>query len=190
MIKQFFQKIFKQFLQEKEEEMVVRLCFWIVFYYMFTPKFIMNAGGSLVKVNQSHEEYTYEKVEDFLREYNGEIKDAFCIRTDMYYVTFEEKIKEKCHELLYAYYFPRFIYRRSLLCTELLKEIGVSKDIEFASYRTLILEHFTEIKQIIHLYEETVLTKLFQFSFPLVVQSYCEPMSMYVQKEENILFVH
>ncbi|WP_242143172.1 MULTISPECIES: hypothetical protein [unclassified Bacillus cereus group] len=189
MIEQFFQKIFKQFLQEKEEEIVVRLCFWIVFYYMFTPKFIMNAGGSLVEMNQSHEEYTYEKVEDFLREYNGEIKGEFRFGTGMYYVTFEEKIKEKCYELIYTYYFPRFIYRRSLLCTELLKEIGVSKDIEFASYRTVILDHFTEIKRMIHFYEETVLKKLFKYSFPLVVQSYREPVSMYI-KEENQILVH
>lgn len=71
MIQQFFKKLFDQFLEKQEEEIIAKLCFWIVYYYISVPKYMVNSSGILVHMNQTHEGYTYDTIGDFLREYSG-----------------------------------------------------------------------------------------------------------------------
>ncbi len=186
MIQTFFKKLFDQFLQEHEEEIIAKLCFWVVYYYISVPKCIVNSSGILVHMNQTHEDYTYDTIEDFLREYSGKTRGAFYLGIEIYYIKFEEMIREKCREMIYAHYFPRFINRRSLLCKELLREMGVGKtEIEFGSFDTLIFNHCVETKDWVDEYEENVLKKLFVLSLPFIVQSYSTNVREYMKQEEN-----
>ncbi|MFJ8526756.1 hypothetical protein [Bacillus sp. NPDC094106] len=190
MIQQFFKKIFEQFLQEKEEEIIEKLCFWVVYYYIAVPKFIVNSSGFLVHINQAHKDYTYNTIEDFLREYSGERRGGFYLEVRVHYIKFEEMIREKCCEMIYAHYFPRFVSCRSLLCKELLREMGISKiEMELGSYETLIFNHCAETKNWIHVYKENVLKKLFVLSLPLIVQAYCENVCEYMKQEEDQKYI-
>lgn len=65
MIQQFFKKLFDEFLQEQKEEIIAKLCFWIAYYYISVPKYMVNSSGILVHMNQTHEGYTYDTIEDF-----------------------------------------------------------------------------------------------------------------------------
>ncbi|HEK9099035.1 TPA: hypothetical protein SUB30_000259 [Bacillus pseudomycoides] len=186
MVQQFFKKLLDQFLQEQEEEILEKLCFWVVYYYIAVPKYIVNASGVLVHMNQTHEDYTYHTIEDFLRGYSGGMRGTFYVGIEIYHIKFEEMIREKCREMIYAYYFPRFIKKRSLLCKELLREIGVDKtEIEFASFYTSILNHCVEAKDWIDEYEENVLKKLFVLSLSLIVQAYSTNVREYMKREES-----
>ncbi|MGH1141465.1 hypothetical protein [Bacillus pseudomycoides] len=186
MIQQFFKKLFDQFLEKQEEEIIAKLCFWIVYYYISVPKYMVNSSGILVHMNQTHEGYTYDTIGDFLREYSGKTRGAFYFESRIYYIKFEEMIREKCREMIYAYYFPRFIDGHSLLCKELLREIGVCKiEIECGSFYTLIFNYCTETKDWVDEYEENVLKELFVLSLPFIVQAYGINVCKYIKQEEN-----
>ncbi|WP_459503003.1 hypothetical protein [Bacillus sp. C1] len=186
MIRQFFKKSFHQFLQEQEEEIIAKLCFWIVYYYISVPKHMVNASGILVHMNETHEKYSYDTIEDFLREYSGKTRGTFYFKGRIYYIKFEEMIREKCREMIYAHYFPRFIEGHSLLCKELLSEIGVSKtEMECGSFYTLIFNYCIETKDWIDTYEENVLKELSVLSLPFVVQAYGINVCKYIKQENR-----
>ncbi|WP_410982872.1 hypothetical protein [Bacillus cereus] len=186
MIQQFFKKLLDQFVQEQEEEIIGKLCFWVVYYYIAVPKYIVNSSGVLVHMNQTHEDYTYHTIEDFLREYSGGMRGAFYVGSEIYHIKFEEMIREKCREMIYAYYFPHFINRRSLLCKELLREIGVNKtEMEFRSFYTLILNHCVEAKEWMDEYEENMVNKVFILSLPCIVQVYRTNVCEYIKREKS-----
>ncbi|KEK22931.1 hypothetical protein [Bacillus gaemokensis] len=195
MIQQFFKKLFGQFLQVHEEEILGKLCFWVVYYYISVPKFIVNSNGILVNTNQAHEEYLYDTTEDFLGEYSGKLRGGFYLEVGLYHIRLDEMVREKCREMIYAYYFPLFVYRNSLLCKEALKEIGVREtEIELGNYETLIFNHCVEIKEWIDIYEEDIFEKLFILSFPFIVHAYREKVRTYMKKEERqpdtMLLIH
>lgn len=186
MIQQFFKKLLDQFVQEQEEEIIEKLCFWVVYYYMVAPKYIVSSSGILVHMNQTHKEYTYLTIEDFLREYSEKMRGASYLGIEIYHMKFVETIREKCREMIYAHYFPHFITRHSLVCKELLREIGVGKtEMEFRSFYTLILNHCVEIKDWMGEYEENMLNKLFVLSLPVVIQVYRTNVREYIKQEKN-----
>lgn len=186
MIQQFFKKSLDQFLQKQEEKIIEKLCFWVVYYYIAVPKYIVNSSGILVHVNQTHEDYTYHTNADFLREYSGKMRGTFYLGIEIYHIKFEDMIREKCREMIYAHYFPHFINRHSLLCKELLREIGVDKtEMEFGSFYTLILNHCVEAKDWMDEYEENMMKKLFVLSLPFTVQVYCTNVREYMKREES-----
>lgn len=186
MIQQFFKKLFDEFLQEQKEEIIAKLCFWIAYYYISVPKYMVNSSDILVHMNQTHEGYTYDTIEDFLREYSGKTRGSLNFESRIYYIKFEEIIREKCREMIYVYYFPRFIDRHSLLCKELLREMGVGKtEIECGSFYTLIFNFCVETKDWVDEYEENVLKELFVLSLSFVVQAYGLNVYKYIKQEEN-----
>ncbi|MDM5155240.1 hypothetical protein QUF88_15920 [Bacillus sp. DX1.1] len=194
MIQQFFKKMLGQFLQRHEEEILGKVCFWIVYYFIKTPRYVVNHSddspwkysGRLINTNQSHEEHMYNTIEDFLNEYSGETRGSSCSGIGLFHIKIEESIREKCLHIIYSNYLNSFVKQHSLLCKEMLIEVGANEtEIESADYETVMVYDCGEIEEYLYVLEDRIINQLFTYSMSYIIYKYNGEVRAFIEGEER-----